>query len=57
MAAVYGRSTGSGPAAIRGDGVQHQRSTRSSDIQALAFVMALFGLLLAVTALFGSPIA
>jgi hypothetical protein len=35
--------------------VQH-RSTRSSDFQALAFVVALFGLLLVVTVMLGSPI-
>jgi len=36
--------------------VQH-RSTRSNDFQALAFVVALFGLLLALTVAIGSPIA
>jgi hypothetical protein len=35
--------------------VQH-RSTRSNDFQALAFVVALFGLLLVVTVMLGSPI-
>jgi hypothetical protein len=35
--------------------VQH-RSTRSNDVQALIFVVALFGLLLAVTVLFGTSI-
>jgi hypothetical protein len=35
--------------------VQH-RSTRSNDVEALIFVVALFGLLLAVTVLFGTPI-
>ena len=40
-----------------GDGVQHQRSTRSSDLQAVAFVLALFGLLLIVIVTVGSPIA
>jgi hypothetical protein len=34
-----------------------QRSTRSNDVQALAFVVALFGLLLAVTVMLGTPIA
>jgi hypothetical protein len=34
-----------------------QRSTRSSDVQALAFVVALFGLLLALTVVLGGPIA
>jgi uncharacterized Tic20 family protein len=36
--------------------VQH-RSTRSNDVQALAFVVALFGLLLALTVMLGAPIA
>jgi hypothetical protein len=40
---------------FRGDGVQH-RSTRSNDVQALAFVVVLFGLLLALTVMLGSPI-
>jgi hypothetical protein len=34
-----------------------QRSTRSNDVQALAFVVALFGLLLLVTVMLGAPIA
>jgi hypothetical protein len=33
-----------------------QRSTRSNDVQALIFVVALFGLLLALTVLLGTPI-
>jgi hypothetical protein len=33
-----------------------QRSTRSNDVQALAFVVALFGLLLLVTVMLGAPI-
>jgi hypothetical protein len=33
-----------------------QRSTRSNDVQALAFVVALFGVLLFVTVMLGSPI-
>jgi hypothetical protein len=33
-----------------------QRSTRSNDVQALAFVVALFGLLLIVTVMLGAPI-
>jgi hypothetical protein len=33
-----------------------QRSTRSNDVQALAFVVALFGLLLLVTVMLGTPI-
>ena len=36
--------------------MQH-RSTRSNDVQALAFVVALFGLLLALSVTIGSPIA
>jgi hypothetical protein len=32
------------------------RSTRSGDFQALVFVVALFGLLLALTLLLGAPI-
>jgi hypothetical protein len=39
-----------------GDGVQHQRTSRSSDFETLAFVMALFGLLLALTVILGAPI-
>jgi len=35
--------------------VQH-RSTRSNDVEALIFVVALFGLLLALTVLLGTPI-
>jgi uncharacterized Tic20 family protein len=37
-------------------GVQH-RYSRSNDFEALAFVIALFGLLLALTVLLGAPIA
>jgi hypothetical protein len=47
--------TGSGTGRFRGDGVQ-QRTTRSSDVQALAFVVALFGFLLALTVILGAPI-
>jgi hypothetical protein len=36
--------------------VQH-RSTRSNDVQALAFVVAFFGLLLALAVMLGTPIA
>jgi hypothetical protein len=54
-AAVYDSSAGRGPALIRGDSVQH-RSTRSNDVQALIFVVALFGLLLALTVVLGTPI-
>jgi hypothetical protein len=36
--------------------VQH-RTTRSSDVEALAFVVVLFGLLLVLTVMLGSPIA
>jgi hypothetical protein len=35
--------------------VQH-RSTRSNDFEAVAFVVALFGLLLALTVVLGAPI-
>jgi hypothetical protein len=35
--------------------VQH-RTTRSNDVQALAFVVALFGLLLALSVVLGTPI-
>jgi hypothetical protein len=49
-------AAGGGPAPTRGDGVQH-RSTRSNDVQALAFVVALFALLLALTVMLGAPIA
>ena len=41
---------------IWGFGVQH-RSTRSNDFETLAFVVALFGLLLALTVVLGAPIA
>jgi hypothetical protein len=34
-----------------------QRSTRSGDVQVLAFVVALFGLLVALTVMLGTPIA
>jgi hypothetical protein len=33
------------------------RSTRSNDLQALAFVVTLFGLLLVLTIVLGAPIA
>jgi hypothetical protein len=36
--------------------VQQQRTTRSSDVEALAFVVALFGLLLVLVLTLGSPI-
>jgi hypothetical protein len=36
--------------------VQH-RTTRSNDVQALAFVVALFGLLLILAVTLGAPIA
>jgi hypothetical protein len=36
--------------------VQH-RTTRSSDVEALAFVVALFGLVLVLTMMLGAPIA
>jgi hypothetical protein len=35
--------------------VQH-RYTRSSDVEALAFVIALFGLLLVLTVILGTPV-
>jgi hypothetical protein len=34
-----------------------QQTTRSNDVQALAFVVALFGLLLVLTVVLGTPIA
>jgi hypothetical protein len=34
-----------------------QRSTRSNDVQALVFVVALFAVLLALTVTIGAPIA
>jgi hypothetical protein len=36
--------------------VQQQRTSRSRDFETLAFVMALFGLLLALTVLLGAPL-
>jgi hypothetical protein len=36
--------------------VQH-RTTRSNDLEALAFVVALFGLLLVLALMLGAPIA
>jgi hypothetical protein len=36
--------------------VQHQRTTRSSDLEAVAFLVALFGLLLLLSLTLGSPI-
>jgi hypothetical protein len=36
-------------------GVQH-RYSRSNDFEALAFVIALFGLLLALTVVLGTPV-
>jgi hypothetical protein len=54
-AAVYVSVDRQGTGPIRGDGVQH-RSTRSNDVQALVFVVALFGLLLALTVMLGAPI-
>lgn len=57
MAAVYAFAAGTrGPAGSGVTGVQHP-STRSNDVQALAFVVALFGLLLALAVTLGSPIA
>jgi hypothetical protein len=40
---------------MRGTDVQ-QQSTRSNDFQVLAFVVALFGVLLALTVMLGAPI-
>jgi hypothetical protein len=48
--------TGTGTGQLRGDGVQ-LRSTGSSDVEALAFVVTLFGLLLVLTVVLGGPIA
>jgi len=36
--------------------VQQQRTIRSSDVQALAFVVSLFGLLFALTVMLGAPV-
>lgn len=56
MAAVYGTDHRQGTGRFFwGDGVQH-RSTRSNDVQALFFVVALFALLLAVTVTLGTPL-
>jgi len=55
-AAVYAHVGRQGTGRIRGDGVQ-LRSTRSGDVQALAFVVALFALLLALTLMLGAPIS
>ena len=55
MAAVYASTTGSEPVGSGVIGVQ-QRSTRSNDFQALAFVVALFGLLLVLTVVLGAPV-
>ena len=41
---------------IWGTGVQ-QRTTRSNDVQALAFVVAVFALLLVLSLTLGTPIA
>ena len=49
------RFAGRGPARSWGDGVQH-RTTRSNDVQALVFVVALFALLLALTVALGGPV-
>ena len=57
MAAVYvcvDRLT-AGP--IRGTDVQQQRTTRSTDVEALAFVVVLFALLLVLSLTLGPPIA
>jgi hypothetical protein len=44
-----------GAGGIWGDGVQH-RTTRSRDVETLAFVVALFGLLLVLSVTLGAPI-
>jgi hypothetical protein len=57
MVAVYApidRHSGTDP--DQGNGVQ-QQTTRSSDFGTLAFVIALFGLLLALTLVLGAPLA
>jgi hypothetical protein len=56
-AAVYGVvDSARGPGRVPwGDGVQ-QRFSRSNDVEALAFVIALFGVLLALTVMLGRPI-
>ena len=58
MADVYAFATGSpwDRPDLGGSDVQH-RSTRSNDVEAVAFVVALFGLLLALTVMLGAPIA
>jgi hypothetical protein len=45
-----------GAGALWGDGVQH-RTTRSTDVETLVFVVALFSLLLLLTVMLGAPIA
>src|SRR2546428_5714342 len=57
MAAVYASVDRLGAGPIRGTDVQQQRTTRSSDLEALAFVVAVFGLLLVLALTLGSPIA
>ena len=56
MAAVYAHIDRQGTGRYRGDGVQ-LRSTRSGDLQALAFVVAMFGLLLVLSLTIGAPIS
>jgi hypothetical protein len=57
MAAVYPFDTGTaGTGRIWGLRDVQQRSTRSNDFEAVAFVVALFGLLLALTVVLGAPI-
>ena len=56
MAAVYAHVDRQGTGRFKGDGVQ-LRSTRSADLQALAFVVALFALLFVLSLTIGTPIA
>jgi hypothetical protein len=56
MAAVYAHAVRQGTGRFRGDGVQ-LRSTRSGDFQTLFFLVALFGLLFALSVTVGSPVA
>src|SRR5438093_8488583 len=50
-------STGWRPVRSGGTDVQQQRTTRSTDIEALAFVVVLFALLLILSLTLGTPIA
>jgi len=57
MAAVYVVVDRQGTGRNWGDGVQHQRTSRSADLETLAFVVTLFALLLVLSVVLGSPIA